>query len=482
MGERNAADANFHADREQLDPIEAWARTKGVKLEVLPPELGVSGGLPLERRPSLKRAVEGVEEGRFAGIVVAYLSRLGRNLAEQLRVWDRVEAKGGRIVAIREAIDTSTAAGRLHRNLLASIDAHEREQHAERFDSRRRMATEAGIWQRRQTPRGYVKGDERRLVVDAATADEVRAAFRRARAGEPIVHIATGLKMTPSGVRQLLRNRVYLGELSVGDYSNPTAHPAIIDAEEFNAVQARLDAGIRPPRSNEAKGPALLAGLVRCASCGHVMTRTSGKGEGNYSYACPRNHSGDPCPGPAAIGASRLEAYVLPIATAQLERIKATATTEDRTALLRQELSDARRKRQGLLDTFDPDEIGADALASAVRKHSRAIEGLEEALQAELDRADALPTTYTGGQLFDDLSPRERNVVLRGLLAAVVVAPCGRGRRVPVAERSRVVAAGASLNLPRGRGGHSGGRNIVPIRLDPDDPSLLRRTLTQDAA
>src|SRR5262245_52908380 len=129
MAGRRADSDRFHADREQLDPIERWAAARGVALEVMPPELGVSGGLPLEQRPSLMRAIEGVEGGEFAGLVVAYLSRLGRNVAEQLRAWDRVEAAGGQIVTIREGIDTSTASGRLHRNLLLSIDAHEREVH-----------------------------------------------------------------------------------------------------------------------------------------------------------------------------------------------------------------------------------------------------------------------------------------------------------------------------------------------------------------
>ena len=118
-----------------------------------------------------------------------------------------------------------------------------REQHAERFDVRRRLATKAGIWQRRQTPRGYTKGDERRLVIDGESAEEVRLAFERARAGDPLVRIASDLKMTPSGTRQLLRNRVYLGELRVGEYVNPSAHPALIEPELFGSVQARLDAG-----------------------------------------------------------------------------------------------------------------------------------------------------------------------------------------------------------------------------------------------
>jgi DNA invertase Pin-like site-specific DNA recombinase len=146
----------------------------------MPPELDVSGGLPLERRPSLLAAVEGVERGEFAGIIVAYLSRLGRNVREQLRAWDRVEAAGGRIIVVREGIDTSTPAGRMHRTILLAIAENEREQHVERFEERRRKATEAGIWQRRQTPLGYDRDERTRRLVANDDAPRVRAAFRPA--------------------------------------------------------------------------------------------------------------------------------------------------------------------------------------------------------------------------------------------------------------------------------------------------------------
>ena len=100
MGKRKAGSKEFHADEEQKDAIKAWAKAKKVRVKFLAPELNVSGGLPIEKRPSLLAAIEGVEQGKYAGVVAAYLSRLGRNVKEQLRTWDRVEAAGGEIVAI----------------------------------------------------------------------------------------------------------------------------------------------------------------------------------------------------------------------------------------------------------------------------------------------------------------------------------------------------------------------------------------------
>lgn len=80
---------------------------------MLSPELDVSGGLPLTARPALLEAVSGIEQGRYGGLAVAYLSRMGRDLRVMLEAWERIEQAGGRVLVVREGIDTSTAAGRL---------------------------------------------------------------------------------------------------------------------------------------------------------------------------------------------------------------------------------------------------------------------------------------------------------------------------------------------------------------------------------
>ena len=402
-------------------------------------------------------------------MVVAYLSRLGRNVGEQLRVWDRVQAVGGEVVSIREGIDTTTAAGRLHRNLLISIDAHEREQHAERFEERRRLATEAGIWQRRQTPTGYRKDPEtRRLVPDHP--ERVREAFDAAVAGDRITAIAERLGMTPGGARYLLRNRVYLGELRVGAHVNPDAHPALIDVPTFEAVQARMESGVRPARSN--RPVALLAGLVRCSACGHVMTR--GNSKGAEVYSCPTLHSGARCPRPAVIGCGRLDPHVEVIALAELENVRAAAKAGDRAGEVRAEIADERRDLDGLLDTFGED-VNAEALQRAAAKRSVRIEALEAELRTELGRVRGIPTAKRASEVWVELDAHERNALLRGLLAAVVVRAAGRGRKVPVAERAIVLRYGTALALPtRAVGG------LFPIPFDPHGPDVLRVPAAKD--
>jgi site-specific DNA recombinase len=466
MGDRKAGAPNVHADREQVEDVTAEAKRMRVPLRLLPPELDVSGGVPLKDRPSLREAVEGVEAGRYSGIIVSYLSRLGRSVREQLAVWDRVETAGGRIVVVRERIDTSTPSGRYVRTILLANAERELEEYAERFESLREWATAAGIWQRRQTPRGYRRDPETRRLVPDDTADEVHQAFARRGSGESILAIAHHLHMTPAGVRAMLCNRVYLGELRVGRHVNPNAHRPLVTEDMWLAAQrARTP---RPPRS--AQPVALLAGLVRCASCGHVMTR--GRSGGRHTYICPSHHSAGACPRPAAITLRILDGHVAAIALAELAELRARAVGGDRPLRsARQAVRDAERELAAYLEAVAAAGLSPGQYADGARKRGEAIEEARERLATLLERER---TKVDGDPLeaWARMDQGQRNRLLRSLIEAVIVVPVGRGRRVPVGERARVVAQGADL-VQRYRGGGV----PLPIRAldfpDRDDPVVL---------
>ena len=62
-----------------------------------------------------------VETGKADGIIVAYGSRLMRNVRGALALYQRVEAAGGCVVDVALDLDTSTPEGRMVRTQLAAI-------------------------------------------------------------------------------------------------------------------------------------------------------------------------------------------------------------------------------------------------------------------------------------------------------------------------------------------------------------------------
>lgn len=473
MGDRIAGADNVHADREQVQAVERYARAHGATVEFLPPELSVSGGKPINERPSLRAAIEGVEAGRYHGIVVAYLSRLTRSRSG-LEIWERVEAAGGSVHCAAENLDTSTANGRFIRDVHLANAVREREEHVDRFELRAEVATLAGIWQRRQVPTGYRKDPQTRHLVPSDDAPRVRQAFLDRASGRPLVDIAADLGLSPNGARHLLRNRVYLGELRVRSYVNPAAHPALVTIDEFEAAQhARR---VRGPRSDQA--PALLAGLVRCAGCGHVMSRSSGGGN-RLVYACSPHKSAGRCPEPASITMRRLDEHLGRFAVLKLAEHAARLTpATDRLTDARARLAAARRDLAVFLEVTGSAGLDADTLAAGVRQRQAVVRDAEQEVAA-LTVDERLPVVDDPQALWDSMDVTERAQLLRGLTEAVVVRRVGRGNLTLVSDRVRVIRHGAGLFAVK-----AGSERALPLRSvwpDSDDDVIARMPGAQDA-
>jgi DNA invertase Pin-like site-specific DNA recombinase len=483
MGERKAGGDTFHADEDQLAEIDRYASGRA-RVVVLPPELDISGGDPIERRPSLKAAIEGVEAGEFTGIVVANLKRLTRSRSGHM-IWERVEAAGGHVHCARERLDTSTAQGRKIRDYEIANAVAEREEHAERHAERRRKTVEAGVWRQRQVPLGYqfagpavdgrCRGQARRLV-PSDRADQVRWAFRARADGTPVVTIAARLGLTPSGARQLLRNRIYLGELRDGPNVNVAAHEPLVTVDEFDAAQRDVP---RPSRRVDA-APALLAGVVRCAACGHVMTRRNTRA---LVYGCPAHHSGARCPQPAAITCASLDAYVERIALAELERLSVSAGEGRGVEQAEAAVVAAEAEVAALLKVVTAAGLDDRDFADELRERKAAVDAAHARLRVERERSPALPLAgMTGADVWESLTGHERNQLLRSLLSAVLVRASGRGKRVPLIDRVRVLRHGAEVRLAERRGGRENGAGIVSVWVDVDHPDALRLAASEDHA
>lgn len=458
---------SFHSPDEQIAAIRAHCTARGHRLTVLPPELDASGGS--QDRPILRHAVEAVEAGRFDGIVVAYGSRLARDVRIMLDVCGRVEAVGGRYIDVALDIDTSTPEGKAMRTIMAAHDQMVLDQHKERFETLRKASTEAGIWQRRQTPTGYDRNPSTRKLEPNGDAERVREAFRRRAAGESALTIGAFLGMSPAGARALLRNRVYLGELRVGAHVNPRAHEPIVTIELFDGAQRTQARPARVP----GRPVALLAGIVRCATCGHVMSRNGDPRDDRTAYLCIRWHSGLRCPSPAGIVCARLHAFIDEVVLRDLFaslRVEAQAVHKPLKDLTTAAV-DAEAELRAYVTATSAVAIGAEAFGAGLELRQARLDEAHDALRAERERHTLADVTEGGAEAWARLDPTARNLVLRSTLDAVAVAPVGRGKRVPVGRRVAVFPIGSDLDLPP-RWNAGVGIGLWP--LDLNHPGVLR--------
>jgi len=264
---------------------------------------GVSGATM--ERPALKRLLSNIEAGRVDTVVVYKVDRLTRSLGDFAKIVEVFDNRGISFVSVTQQFNTTTSMGRLTLNMLLSFAQFEREVTGERIRDKIAASKKKGIWMGGLPPLGY-DVDDRKLVVNEAETETVRAIFRRYAALGSVRGLKEeldrkgivskvridrfgrqigGKPLARGALYLMLQNRIYRGEIVHKDKGYPGQHAAIIPEQLWKEVQERLAAN-RLERKNggRAREPSLLAGLIFDAS-GERMTPTHANKKGRrYRY------------------------------------------------------------------------------------------------------------------------------------------------------------------------------------------------------
>jgi len=117
--------------RSQEADLTSWAASEETKGNSIAWYKDNATGTNFER-DGWKRLEQDVNAGRVSRVVVWRLDRLGRTAGQTITLLDSLEARGIGFISIRDGFDPSTPAGRLMRNLLASVAQFETEVRGER--------------------------------------------------------------------------------------------------------------------------------------------------------------------------------------------------------------------------------------------------------------------------------------------------------------------------------------------------------------
>lgn len=255
-------------------------------------------------RPALKELIRAVEDGLADRVVVYKLDRLSRSQKDTLYLIEDVFLKNNvDFVSLSENFDTSTAFGRAMIGILAVFAQLERETIKERMIMGREARAKDGY---------YIGGDrviigydykDGLLTVNKHEAAIVRRIFELFIGGTNINKIANTMnaaglyrnaKWTSTTLRQLLRNRHYIGEVKFSGEWYQGRHEPLISLETFEAAQEILR--IRSESlvwNNKHSRP--LTGFLWCGYCGARYHRLPGgvkkDGSRNVYYSCySRSH------------------------------------------------------------------------------------------------------------------------------------------------------------------------------------------------
>jgi site-specific DNA recombinase len=302
-------DQEFNSLDAQREAAEAYiASQRGEGWECLPDRYddgGYTGGNI--DRPALQRLLKDIEAGRVDCIVVYKVDRLSRSLLDFARIMETFEKHGVSFVSVTQQFNTTTSMGRLTLNILLSFAQFEREIISERTRDKIAAARRKGKWSGGMPILGYdVDPRGGRLLVNEDEAARVRAIFElylerqslietikeldvRGWAGKRWTtrkgHERGGKPFNKNSLFNLLTNVLYLGKTTLRKEVFDGEHPAIVDAEVFQRVQALLH------RNGQSGGKhvrnrfgALLKGLLHCVPCGCAMVHTHTTKNGNKRY------------------------------------------------------------------------------------------------------------------------------------------------------------------------------------------------------
>ncbi len=223
-------------------------------------------------RPALLRLLAEVEAGRVQVIVVYKVDRLTRSLADFAKIVEILDRSKASFVSVTQAFNTTTSMGRLTLNVLLSFAQFEREVTGERIRDKIAASKRKGMWMGGPVPLGYDVRD-RKLVINEAEAATVRHMFERylvhgslvdtaeALASDGVVgkrrimtsgKVVGGQPLDRGGLAHLLRNPLYIGKVRHRSLVYDGEHPAIVPAELWDAVQAKLDANLAAPSVHDA--------------------------------------------------------------------------------------------------------------------------------------------------------------------------------------------------------------------------------------
>jgi site-specific DNA recombinase len=293
---------------------------------------GVSGTVPLDRRPEGAKLLRDARLKKFDQLLVYKLDRLGRETRLTLEAVARLEKCGVRIRSMTEEFDSQTPIGRLMITMLSGFAAHEREVIRERSIAGTDRKAEAGVWLGGVVPYAYrkegMKGSSRLAVseelipgLELSEAEVVRKIYRMCAgeknscqkiadhlncAGIPCESAgtesgpSTGKRRRrvarvwrPSHVRNMIVNRTYMGQHVYGKRSKSRVRKlitrpvaAIVSEEVWEAAQGVLQSNRIVCRRNR-KHSYLLRGLIKCGLCGLTFSGiTMRPPQWDYYYRC----------------------------------------------------------------------------------------------------------------------------------------------------------------------------------------------------
>ncbi len=189
-------------------------------------------------RPAMQEMLNDAQSKKFNAIFIYKLDRFSRSLKDLILTIDKLKEWNIDFVSLQDRIETASASGKLMFHIISAFAEFERNIIGERTTfGMSRKSKEGGATTK--PPFGYNMIDKK-LIPDPQKASLIPQLFEEFNAGDSLNALARRYHLSVNGVKKVLQNRTYLGEVKFAGVVNKGIHEPLISEELFNIVQSKI--------------------------------------------------------------------------------------------------------------------------------------------------------------------------------------------------------------------------------------------------
>lgn len=408
----------------------------------------VVSGENIANRPEMQKLLNDVASNKYDAVACIELERLSRgNQIDQCEILEVFKASNTKIYTLNKVYDLSK--DEIDEEFFEFALFMSRREYKiinRRLQRGRMQAQNEGYYIGSVLPFGFdkIKGDKGYILTPNKDAEVVKLIFNKYLDNINVAAIANYLndngikpnrsaKWTQQTIRNVLRNKVYIGLLNVSkrDTFVEGKHAPIIDSLTFMQVQEKL--AKTPKVTNKRKLSNPLAGLIYCSECGRAMLRTvNGL---NFEYIkCPTLK----CP-TRSVKLEDLERYILDELKKELKGFnyfienyaqevkEQRANIEKEIELLTVELNKKLEMIERACEMLESGIYTKELFTRRVNVLEGDIKALKESIEALKDKPieddekafKAIPILETVLEKYNNLDTPEKNLILKSIVGRV---------------------------------------------------------------
>ena len=414
----------------QKEALTKHAKERGYSIVDIYADEGITARKQLSKRKELQRLLEDVKKDKIDLILVTKLDRWFRNIKDYYTVQEILEAHNCNWRTIFENYDTSTASGRLHINIMLSVNQDECDRTSERIKAVFKHKKENKEVCSGSVPYGYYIDENKHLQIDEEKAKEIQDAYNYYEMHNNIAktkqYIVDKYRyISYSATRKMLTHEAYMGTVDgIKDFC-----PAIISAKQYKNVQRLIGMNKKEYKPKAPVEEYIFSGMCRCKLCGSTLNSNRMKKYNGYYkfYRCQKYKRERVCENKYPIPETILERYLLNHIKEELNNYKVSYEVKQSNKDIQDinsRLIKARNKLDKLKDLYLDDLIDKTSYKDEYARLNGIIAELEKELENDCDMdIDAVNTILSMDfeGIYNTLQPNEKRYLWQSIIDYIEV-------------------------------------------------------------